>query len=282
MSTDAPVLQKLKGKVAIVTGAGSSGPGLGNGKAISLLYAKHGAKVMLVDINQAAVDETAALIAEFNGECSTTVADVTKTADVQRLVDETVKRFGRLDVLVNNVGIVEMGSVVTASEESWDRVFAVNLRSAFLTMKYAIPHMLEGGGGAIVNISSVAGIRNSGIAYCSYNASKAALNQLTKSTALDFARQGIRANNILPGLIDTPMPRKQTMSGYSNSASLDEMLRMRADMSPTGAQGVAWDVANAAVFLASDDASYINAMDLAVDGGIKELIPLPRPAPAAG
>src|SRR5690606_27595376 len=205
--------------------------------------------------------------------------DVTVTADVQRLVNQTVERFGRLDVLVNNVGIVEMGSVVTASEASWDHVFAVNLRSAFLTMKYAIPRMIDGGGGAIVNISSVAGIRNSGISYCSYNASKAALNQLTKSTALDFARQGIRANSILPGLIDTPMPRQQTMSGYTNSASLDEMLRMRAEMSPTGAQGVAWDVANAAVFLASEDAAYINAVDLAVDGGIKELIPKPHPRP---
>src|SRR5690606_28009973 len=200
------------------------------------------------DRNAEAVKETAGLIAAFGGEHASFVGDVTVTADVQRLVNQTVERFGRLDVLVNNVGIVEMGSVVTASEASWDHVFAVNLRSAFLTMKYAIPRMIDGGGGAIVNISSVAGIRNSGISYCSYNASKAALNQLTKSTALDFARQGIRANSILPGLIDTPMPRQQTMSGYTNSASLDEMLRMRAEMSPTGAQGVAWDVANAAVF----------------------------------
>jgi len=278
MSTDAPILKRLDGKVAIVTGAGSSGPGIGNGKAISILYAKHGARVMLVDLHQDAVEETAGLIAAFGGECATVVGDVTRTDDVQRIVDETVRRFGRLDILVNNVGIVEMGNVVTASEESWDRVFSTNLRSAFLTMKYAIPRMLEGGGGAIVNVSSVAGIRNSGIAYCSYNASKAALNQLTKSTALDFARLGIRANSILPGLIDTPMPRKQTLSGYSNSASLEEMLRMRDEMSPTGAQGVAWDVANAAVFLASEDAAYVNAMDLAVDGGIKELIPLPRPS----
>lgn len=210
-----PALRRLEGKVAIVTGAGSSGPGIGNGKAISILFARHGARVLLVDNNPVAVAETKEIIEKEGGNAEECVADVTSSADVRRVVDTALSHRGGIDVLVNNVGIVEMGSVVEASEESWDRVMAVNLRSAFLTMKYAVPHMIKSGGGSIVNISSVAGIRV-GVPHCSYSASKAALNQLTKSVAIDFARQGIRANAILPGFIDTPMPRAQVLKGYSN------------------------------------------------------------------
>lgn len=269
-----PRLRRLEGKVAIVTGAGSSGPGIGNGKAISILFARHGARILLVDNNPAAVAETREIIEKEGGSATECLADVTKSVDVLRIVDRALSNNGAIDVLVNNVGIVEMGSVLDASEDSWDRVMAVNLRSAFLTMKYVIPHMIKSGGGSIVNISSVAGIRV-GVPHCSYSASKAALNQLTKSVAIDFARQGIRANAILPGFIDTPMPRAQVLKGYSKSQDLEEMLRIRAELSPTGAQGVAWDVANAALFLASAEASYVNGLDFAVDGGFSAMHPTP-------
>jgi NAD(P)-dependent dehydrogenase (short-subunit alcohol dehydrogenase family) len=269
-----PILRRLENKVAIVTGAGSSGPGIGNGKAISVLFARHGAHVMLVDNDRRAVDETRSMIDREGGSCNVCIADVTNTGDVRRLIDQTLTTFGSVDILVNNVGIVEMGSVVDASEESWDRVFAVNLRSAFVTMKHTIPHMIDAGGGSIVNISSVAGIRV-GVPHCSYSASKAALNQLTKCVAIDFGRQGIRANAILPGFIDTPMPRAQVLKGYSKSQDVEEMLRVRADLSPTGAQGVAWDVAGAALFLASPDSNYVNGLDLTVDGGFSAKHPTP-------
>lgn len=267
--------KRLAGKVALVTGAGSSGPGWGNGKAISVLYARHGARVVLVDVNEAAVAETASIIASEGGESTVCVANVTLTPDVQRIVGTALDTFGALNVLVNNVGIVEVGDVVETTEESWDRVFAVNLRSAFLTMKYAIPHMVRAGGGRIVNVSSIGGIRLS-VPYCSYSASKAAMNQLTKAVAIDFARQGIRANNILPGLMDTPMPRAQVRSGYSEGNDLEEMLRVRAELSPTGAQGVAWDVAEAALYLAADESNYVNGLDLVVDGGLSVMLPMPK------
>jgi NAD(P)-dependent dehydrogenase (short-subunit alcohol dehydrogenase family) len=268
-----PSARRLEGKVAIVTGAGSSAPGLGNGKAIATLFARHGAKVVLVDLNSEAVKETELMVAQEGAEMDTCIADVARSEDVQKLVQQTMTRFGRIDVLVNNVGIVEIGSVVDTTEESWDRVMSVNLRAMFLTMKYAIPSMIQGGGGRIVNVSSVAAIRI-GVPYCSYYASKAAVNQLTKSVAVDFARQGIRANTIMPGLIDTPLPRSRVVSGYSGKNSLDEMLRIRAELSPTGAQGVAWDIAEAALFLASDGSNYVNGTDLVVDGGYSALSPL--------
>lgn len=264
----------LAGRVAIVTGAGSSGPGIGNGKAISVLLARHGARVLLVDRNPDAMAETAAMIAQEGGVSATCVADVTRTDDVERIVQAAMSAFGRLDILVNNVGIVEFGDVVGTSEESWDRVFSVNLRSAFLTMKHAIPRMIETGGGAIVNISSVSGIRV-GLPYCSYQASKAAMNHLTRSVAVDFARKGIRANAVLPGLIDTPMPRMQVLGGYASGGDVEAMLRVRAELSPTGAQGTAWDVAEAVLYLASDRAAYVNGIELVVDGGYSTLVPPP-------
>jgi NAD(P)-dependent dehydrogenase (short-subunit alcohol dehydrogenase family) len=261
---------RLAGKVALVTGAGSSGPGWGNGKAAAVLFAREGAKVFLVDVNEDAVGETTAIIEGEGGICAARRADVSRSSEVGALVGACVETFGRIDVLHNNVGISALGGAVETDEASWDRVFEVNLKSVFLTCKYVLPIMVAQGGGSIVNISSVAAIRWGGVAYLSYSASKAALNQLTKCVGLEYARRGIRCNCILPGLIDTPMPRVQLIEAFAGTGGVEEMLRVRDAISPTGKQGEPWDVAYAALFLASDESKYVNAAELVVDGGLSQ------------
>ena len=163
---------RLSGKTAVVIGAGSSGPGWGNGKATAVLFAREGAKVVCVDVNLAAAEETAGLIRDEGGEAVAIAADATRSVDIQRVVDETLARFGRIDVLDNNVGIAVLGGVEDLDESEWDRVFAVNLKSCFLAMKYVVPVMKAQGGGSIVNISSLVSIRYTGVAYVSYSSSK--------------------------------------------------------------------------------------------------------------
>jgi NAD(P)-dependent dehydrogenase (short-subunit alcohol dehydrogenase family) len=261
---------RLAGKIALVTGAGSSGPGWGNGKATAVLFAREGAKVFLVDINQDAAAETKAIIESEGGIARAWRADVSQSSEVAGLVDACVETFGRIDVLHNNVGISALGGPVETDEADWDRVFQVNLKSIFLTCKYVLPIMVAQGGGSIVNISSVASIRWGGVAYLAYSASKAALNQLTKCVGLEYARKGIRCNCILPGLMDTPMPRLQLMEAFAAKGGVEEMLRVRDAISPTGKQGEPWDVAHAALFLASDESKYVNATELVVDGGLSQ------------
>jgi NAD(P)-dependent dehydrogenase (short-subunit alcohol dehydrogenase family) len=261
---------RLAGKIALVTGAGSSGPGWGNGKATAVLFAREGAKVFLVDVNQDAVAETRAIIESEGGVARAWRADVSQAEEVAALVTACVETFGRIDVLHNNVGISALGGPVETDEADWDRVFQVNLKSVFLTCKYVLPIMVAQGCGSIVNISSVASIRWGGVAYLSYSASKAALNQLTKCVGLEYARKGIRCNCILPGLMDTPMPRIQLMEVFAGKGGLEEMLRVRDAISPTGKQGEPWDVAYAALFLASDESKYVNATELVVDGGLSQ------------
>src|SRR5436305_9935838 len=197
-------MPRLKGKVALVVGAGSIGPGWGNGKATAVCFAREGAQVFCVDRNPAAAEETAGIIAGEGGNASAFTADVSRTAEVEAMVAACLKTFGHIDVLDNNVGIAEMGSVVEVTEAEWDRVFAVNLKSAFLAMKHVIPVMQKQGGGSIINISSIASIRHLGISYVSYGASKAAMNQMTKTTAVQFARDHVRVNAIVPGMMSTP------------------------------------------------------------------------------
>jgi NAD(P)-dependent dehydrogenase (short-subunit alcohol dehydrogenase family) len=256
---------RLEGKVAIVTGAGSIGPGIGNGKASAIVYAREGARVMLVDRNLKAAEETKRLINEEGGDCVTFKADVTKASDCKAMVDKCIQTFGRIDILHNNVGIVEPGGPVEASEESWDRVMDVNLKSIFLTCKYVLPHMEKQNCGSIVNISSIAGIIVP-YAAVSYTASKAAIIALTRDIAIQYAKKGIRANSILPGLLNTPMVTASLAQSYGGDAA--EMITKRDAKCPTGKQGEAWDVAYAALFLASDEAKYITATTLVVDGGI--------------
>ena len=259
--------QRLKDKVAIVTGAGSVGPGWGNGKATAVLFAREGAKVFAVDINLAAAEETKGIIGQEGGECTVHGADVSNSEEVRGIVDRCMGTYGRIDILHNNVGIVVVGGPVETTEETWDRVNAVNLKSMFLTCKYVLPQMERQGGGAIVNISSIAAIRYTGIPYITYYATKAGILQLTRGIALQYAEKNIRANVILPGLMNTPMIREPLKDAYAGG-DIEKMLEIRSQQCPTKRMGDAWDVAYAALFLASDEAKYITGAQLVVDGGI--------------
>lgn len=256
---------RLKDKIALVFGAGSCGPGWGNGKATAVSFAREGAKVIAVDRHQAAARETCDIIKREGGTCLAMQADVTQAADIAAVVKQCLTEFGRIDLLHNNVGIAEVGGPIEATEESWDRVIDVNVKSMFLTCKHVLPVMLAQQAGVIINISSVAGIRWLGVPYIAYAASKAAVNQLTVSIAMQYADQGIRANAILPGLMNTPMIVEPFTKLYG---SAEEMVRARDAMCPMKKMGDAWDVANAAVFLASDEAKYITGVLLPVDGGL--------------
>ena len=262
----------LDGRVAIVTGAGSAGPGWGNGKATAALFAREGARVFLADSRAPAVEETRGLIAGEGGEATAHVADVTDAAQVAALVQRCIATYGRIDVLDNNVGIVEANPTVDTSEESWERVLRVNLKSMFLMCRAVLPQMLrqftvDGRGGAIVNIGSISGIRWTGVPYISYAASKSAVGGITRTIALEHARHGIRCNSILPGLMNTPMIREPLKAVYGGG-DVDKMVAVRDAQCPTGRMGDAWDVAHAALFLASDEAKYITGVELPVDGGL--------------
>ena len=267
---------RLEGKVALVMGAGSSGPGWGNGKATAVLMAREGARVIAADISLEAAEETAAIIRGEGREARAAACDVTKSAEIARLVEQVVADHGRIDVLHNNVGIAVMGGPVELDEAEWDRVMAVNLKSIFLACKHVIPVMLRQGKGAIVNVSSLAAIRYL-YPYASYYASKGGVNQLTVGLALQYARHGIRVNAIMPGLVDTPMIYRQISVEYP---SVEAMVAARNALCPMGRMGTAWDVAKAAVFLASEDAAYITGHCLPVDGGLSLQVAPPSQPPA--
>jgi NAD(P)-dependent dehydrogenase (short-subunit alcohol dehydrogenase family) len=262
-------MDRLKGKTAMVVGAGSIGPGWGNGKATAVTFAREGAQVFCVDRNPAAAEETAKIIAGEGGRATAFTADVSRASDVEAMVKACLAAYGRIDVLDNNVGIAETGSVVEVTEADWDRVFAVNLKSAYLAIKHVIPVMVRQGGGSIINISSIASIRHIGISYVTYGTSKAAMNQLTRTTAVEFASKHIRVNAILPGLMKTPMVEHSAglVQSYARG-DVEAMWRARDAQVPMGHMGDAWDVANAALFLASDESKYVTGIELVVDGGI--------------
>lgn len=258
-------MDRMKNKVVLVFGAGSVGPGFGNGKAAAVAYAREGGSVVCVDVDLEAAKNTVDVIESEGGSGLALAADVTRSSDISAVVEATMERFGRIDVLHNNVGINLPGGAAEATEESWRKVMDVNLTSAFLTCKAVLPIMEKQGGGAIINISSLASIRWTGYPYVSYYASKAALNHFTRAIAIEYAAKGIRANAILPGVMDTPHIQKQ-ISGYYGSA--EEMKAKRDALSPMKRQGDGWDIAWAAVFLASDEAKYITGVELPIDGGL--------------
>ena len=250
---------RLRNRVALVVGAGSSGPGWGNGKAAAVLFAREGAKVFCVDINPAAAEETVEIIRGEGGEASAHEADVTDGAQVGAMVERCVADYGRIDVLENNVGILEVGGPVEASEASWERVLRVNLTSMFLTCKHVLPVMERQGKGAIVNIGSVSGLRWLGVPYISYSASKGAVVPLTRSIALEYAGKGIRANAVLPGLTDT----KFAGALVGNEALMKSLL----PMIPQGRVAEPAEIAPAFLYLVSDAGRYVTGASLTVDGG---------------
>jgi NAD(P)-dependent dehydrogenase (short-subunit alcohol dehydrogenase family) len=265
----------MAGKVAIVSGAGSVGPGWGNGKATATLLARQGASVFLLDINDDAVRETQSIIEKEGGTCATHRCDMTLAADVQEMVQACLDRFKRIDILVNNVGGSAPGDPVSMSEEVWDRQIDFNLKTAFLGCKYVLPVMVEQGKGAIVNIASVAGLRNdfmSGRSHVGYSASKAGIIQLSRSVAGTYAKKGIRVNTVVPGLMHTPLVefRLARAVGGNDAAKLIEA---RNAAVPMGHMGDAWDVAHAVLFLASDEARFITATEIIVDGGSTATMP---------
>jgi NAD(P)-dependent dehydrogenase (short-subunit alcohol dehydrogenase family) len=255
---------RLKGKTAIVFGAGSSGSGWGNGKAAAVAYGREGARIACVDLVQAAAEETASIIRKEGGDAIAIAADVTETSSVTKAVAQAIASLGHLDILHNNVGVTHMGGPVELTEEQFEAALDLNIGPVYRTAKAVVPHMLRQGSGVIINISSLAAIRWTGYPYFAYYATKAAVNQATVALAMQYARQGIRANCIMPGLIDTPLIYRQISGQY---ASVEEMVAARNAAVPVGRMGTAWDVANAAVFLASDEAQFITGVCLPVDGG---------------
>jgi len=257
---------RLEGKVAIVTGGGSHGPLAGSGAAISILFAAKGASVLVVDRDDERSQNTLDVIERGGGVCATFGADITDPEQCRAAVDAAVGRYGRLDLLVNNAAIAPAEKLV--DDEMWQAVLNLNLRAAKLMTDAAVGHMSEDGGGSIVNIASHAGLRaGGGIAY---TAAKSGLIGLTKATAYEFGRQGIRCNAVAPGHVYTPMG-----IGYTGwSPELNGARRLRAAAGLLDTEGTAWDVAYAALFLASDEARWITAVTLPVDAGTVEVMPL--------
>lgn len=259
---------RLAGKVAIVTGAQSSGPGLGIGKASAILFAREGAKVLLVNRSQEKARELSREIQQEGGTSSVFAGDVTQAADVENMVDAAIERYGKLDILYNNVGVGGPGTVVSVTDEVWDNCVNVNMKSTMLCCKYAIPRMKESGGGSVINLSTPAavhGFRRGDIGFAAYSASKAGVIGLTRSIAADFAADGIRANCLLAGLVNTPV-----------LAKLGEDARERRRLAvPLQTEGTAWDVAWAAVYLASDEARWVTGASIPVDGGQMSLRDFP-------
>lgn len=257
---------RLAGKAVLLIGGGAPAEGWSNGKAAAVLFAREGARVMVADRDFEAAKRTAEAIRSEGGAASAARADITSGDDLARIAATTRETYGRIDVLHNNVGIAETGGPVETSEESWNRVVAVNQTGIFLACKHVLPVMIEQGAGAIVNVGSVAALRWIGFPYAAYTATKAALLALTQNIALQYAAQGIRANCVLPGLMNTPMIRAPLAESYGGD--IDEMIAIRDRQSPTGKMGDAWDTAHAALFLASDEARYVNGTHIIVDGGL--------------
>ncbi|MBJ3777419.1 SDR family NAD(P)-dependent oxidoreductase [Acuticoccus mangrovi] len=262
--------ERLSGKRVVVFGAGSVGPGWGNGKAAAVVFAREGAKVVAVDVNEAAAKETVDIIVGEGGEAVAVAADVRREEDVARVVDLAETRFGGLDVVHYNVGVSRPGGVEETSLDDWSAVFAINVDAALLAARAALPAMRRAGGGAFVFISSVAAVASGGYAYVSYEASKAALNRLSQTIAVAHAAEGIRSNVIMPGLIDTPHVAAM-IAGRATAAQ--DLAARRAAAPPMKRQGSAFDVAHAAAFLASDAARYITGVALPVDGGLTLTVP---------
>jgi len=247
----------LDGKVALVSGGGAAGDGIGNGRAAAILLAKAGARVVVADRDLKLARRTVEMIESISGQAIAVEVDVTRSADCAAMVKTAVERFGRLDVLDNNVGIGSRGTVVDETEESWRRLMTVNVDTMFLAAKHAIPAMRRTGGGAIVNVSSISALRPRGLT--AYSTSKGAVIALTRAMAVDHGPDGIRVNCVAPGPVYTPMVYSRQMTAAAREA--------RRKASVLALEGTGWDIGRAVRFLLSPEARYITGQTLVVDGG---------------
>ena len=264
----------LPNKIAVITGAGSVGPGWGNGKATAVLLARQGAKIFAIDVNDVAADETCELIEEEGGEAVAHRCDMTVASDVDAAIKACVDRYGGVDILVNNVGGSAAGDPVSMSEEVWDAQIDLNLKTAFLGCKYVLPIMERQESGVIVNISSIAGLRQhiAGRVNVAYSATKAGLISFSQTTAMKYVKSGIRCNTVVIGVMHTPLVEQRLVRqlGADDAATL---IAQRHAQVPIGRMGDAWDAAHAVLFLVSDEARYITGTELIVDGGISAARP---------
>lgn len=262
-----PTAGRLQGKIAIVTGAGAVGPGWGNGRATAVRFAQEGATVLALDLTLDLMQETLALGAGTAGEIIPVLCDVTGDSAVAETVRRCVDRFGRVDVLVNNVGGPRPGGPTALSEADWDSQIDVNLKSVFLMCRHVIPVMATAGGGSIVNIASTSGIRFTGAPQAAYAAAKAGVIQLSRVAAVEFAPQRVRVNCVVPGQLHTPLV-DAVLSRDQSGGNLEALLERRRKRIPLPIDGDGRDTANAALFLASDEARFITGAEIVVDGGM--------------
>ena len=265
--------KKLAGKVAIVTGAGSSGPGVGTGKAISILLARQGAKVILVDMFAERAQETLDVIREEGNEATIVTADLSAISELQRIVDETVKTYGGVDILINNAAFSQSCSLIDTTPELYAKMVAVNLTAPFMLTRAALPVMIERGGGSVIFITSIASLRGQGgdIGCAAYAATKGGLNGLMIDIASVYGPKGIRVNCVAPGMINTPM-RAGVMA--KTGLDVEKMNKLLAEKTSLRVEGSAWDIAQATAFLVGPDGSYLTCVHLPVDAGVTMRIPV--------
>lgn len=261
--------ERLEGKIAIVTGAGSVGPGWGNGRSTAVFFAKEGAEVVAADLRQEALSETIGRAEELSvaHRIHPYAVDATDSNQVEGMVEFAREKFGRVDILVNIVGGSSPGATADTSDETWSKTINYNLTTAFLGCRAVIPVMREQGGGAIVNLGSAAGIRYTGAAQSAYAAAKAGVIQFTKVTAVQYAREGIRCNVVIPGQLHTPLVEAR-LAGERAGGDVDGILAQRQARIPMGWMGDGRDIANAVLFLASDESRFVTGAELIVDGGM--------------
>jgi len=258
---------RLQGKIAIVTGAGCVGPGWGNGRATAVRFAEEGAKIFAVDRNLDSMSETVERVKKAGGEIVVQHCDVTDSASVAAMVKACLDRFGRIDILVNNVGGSAHGGPVEMSEEVFDAQVDFNLKSVFLTCKHVLPVMEKQKSGAIVNLASTSGLRWTGSAQVGYAATKAGVIQLSRVVAVQYAAKGIRVNTVVPGQLHTPMVEAR-LAKQRAGGDVEALLKSRLERIPAGFMGDGRDTANAALFLASDEARFVTGTEIVVDGGM--------------
>jgi NAD(P)-dependent dehydrogenase (short-subunit alcohol dehydrogenase family) len=257
---------RVEGKVALIAGAGCVGPGWGNGRAAAVLFAREGAKVFAVDKNAESMAETVAHVGN-DGEIVTHACDVTDDAQVRAMTEACRKAFGRIDILINNVGGSAAGGAAEIAEDAFDAQIEYNLKSVFLTCRHVIPIMIEQGGGAIVNTASTSGTRYTGSPQVGYASSKAAVIQFSRVTAVQYAKHGIRVNTVVPGQMHTPMVEAR-LAKQRTGGDIEALLKSRVARIPLGFMGDGRDTAAAVLFLASDEARFITGTELVVDGGM--------------